>query len=375
MKIENTVPHPSLFITRQDTDILRNAAAEAEEAGRLHPQQLDVIYNNKWFRLLVPTMYGGAQFGLPNLLQQQEAISWADGCTGWVVTLCNGAGWFGGFISPEIAPEIFSDEHVCLAGSGRATGTAEIIENGYRINGSWKYASGIHHATHITANCIITKNEEPLLTDGEPLIRPFIFDRKDVTIVPAWKYTGMVATGSDAFEIKDLEIAANHQFKIDPSAAIITDPVYRYPFHQLAEATIAVTLSGMAHHFIDLCKEIFAEKLKQPRPSDRQKTMLTEEAESAEAKIDGQRKVFYDAIECSWDAIKNNNTIPDDVLAAVSNTSHALAQISREAVDKLYPLCGLAAAHTGSEINRCWRDLHTASQHSLLTFGPAEECC
>ena len=98
--------------------------------------------------------------------------------------------------------------------------------------------------------------------------------------------------------------------------------------------------------------------------------MLTEEAESAEAKIDGQRKVFYDAIECSWDAIKNNDTIPDDVLAAVSSTSHVLAQISREVVDKLYPLCGLPAAHSGSEINRCWRDLHTASQHSLLTFGP-----
>ena len=270
MKIENTVPHPSLFISRQDTDILRNAAAEAEEAGSLLPQQSDVIYTNKWFKLLVPNAYDGQQVTLPELLQQQEAISWADGSTGWVVTLCNGAGWFGGFISPEIAPGIFNDEHVCLAGSGRAAGTAEIIENGYRINGSWKYASGIHHATHITANCIITKNEKTVLTDGEPLIRPFIFDRKDVTIVPAWKYTGMVATGSDAFEIKDLEIAPNNQFKIDPSAAIITNPVYRYPIHQLAEATIAVTLSGMALHFIDLCKEIFAENLKQSRLVDRQ---------------------------------------------------------------------------------------------------------
>lgn len=370
MKIENTVLHPSHFISKDDTNIIRNTAGGAEKTGMLHAEQLEVIYTNKWFKLLVPNAYDGRQVTLPELLQQQEAISWADGSTGWVVTLCNGAGWFGGFISPEIAPGIFNDEHVCLAGSGRVTGTAEIIENGYRINGSWKYASGIHHATHITANCMITKNEETVLTDGEPLIRPFIFDRKDVAIMPAWKYTGMVATGSDAFEIKDLEIAANHQFKIDPSAAIITDPIYRYPFHQLAEATIAVTLSGMSLHFIDLCKEIFAEKLKQPRLSDRQKAMLTEEAESAEAKIDGQRKVFYDAIDCSWDAIKNNNTIPDDVLAAVSNTSHALAQISREVVDKLYPLCGLAAAHTGTEINRVWRDLHTASQHSMLTFGP-----
>jgi len=370
MKIENTVSHPSQFISRQDTDIIRNTAAEAENTGMLHPQQLDLIYINKWFRLLVPEVYAGPQVTLPELLQQQEAISWADGSMGWVVTLCNGAGWFGGFISPEIAPDIFDNEDVCLAGSGAATGTAGVTATGYRINGAWKYASGIHHATHITANCIITNNGEPVLTDEGPLIRPFIFARKDVTIVPAWKYTGMVATGSDAFEIKDLEVAPNRQFKIDPAAAIIAVPIYLYPFLQLAETTIAVTLSGMAVHFIDLCKELFAEKIKQPRLSDQQKALLTEELKSAETEIDRQRKVFYDAAEHSWKAIEDDNIIPDELLNAVSNTSYALARISREVVDKLYPLCGLAAAHTGSEINRTWRDLHTASQHSLLTFGP-----
>jgi len=372
MKKENTVLHPSHFISRHDIDIIRKSAAKAEEKGRLHSRQLDLIYNNKWFRLLVPHAYAGQQITLTELLQQQEAISWADGSTGWVITLCNGAGWFGGFISPEIAPDIFSDEHVCLAGSGAASGTAEITENGYRVNGAWKYASGIHHATHITANCIITKNGEPVLTDGEPLIRPFIFDRKDVTIVPAWKYTGMVATGSDAFEIKNVEVAANRRFEINPAAAIISDPIYLYPFLQLAETTIAVAISGVALHFVDLCKKLFTEKLKQPKLSGWQKAMLIEEIEAAESKIDSQRKAFYDAAELSWEAIGHSNIIPDEVLKAVSNNSHALAQISREMVDKLYPLCGLAAAHTGSEINRTWRDLHTASQHSLLTFGPSE---
>jgi alkylation response protein AidB-like acyl-CoA dehydrogenase len=372
MKIENIVSHPSHFISKEDTDIIRNIAGEAEKTGMLHAEQLEVIYTNKWFRLLVPNAYNGQQVTLLNLLQQQEAISWADGSTGWVVTLCNGAGWFGGFISPEIAPGIFSDEHVCLAGSGAATGTAEITANGYRVNGAWKYASGIHHATHITANCIITKNGEPVLNGDEPLIRPFIFDRKDVAIVPAWKYTGMVATGSDAFEIKDLQVAANRRFQINPTAAVITVPIYLYPFHQLAETTIAVTLSGMAIHFIDLCKELFTEKQKHVRLSDRQKALLTKEIEAAEAKIEERRNMFYDAVECSWEAIDNSNIIPDEVLKTVSNSSHILAQISREIVDGLYPLCGLAAAHTGTEINRVWRDLHTASQHSLLTFGPAE---
>ncbi|MES2108088.1 MAG: hypothetical protein V4577_05050 [Bacteroidota bacterium] len=137
MKTENTVLHPSQFISQQYTDIIRNTAAEAEKTGTLHPQQLALIYINKWFRLLVPEVYAGLQITLPELLQQQEAISWADGSMGWVVTLCNGAGWFGGFISPEIAPDIFGNEDVCLAGSGAATGAAEVTATGYCINGAW----------------------------------------------------------------------------------------------------------------------------------------------------------------------------------------------------------------------------------------------
>jgi hypothetical protein len=56
------------------------------------------------------------------------------------------------------------------------------------------------------------------------------------------------------------------------------------------------------------------------------------------------------------------------VMEEVSLYSRNLAKISRECVDLLYPYCGLAAANTDTEINQVWRDLHTASQHALLTF-------
>jgi alkylation response protein AidB-like acyl-CoA dehydrogenase len=367
--MKTTIQHPSAFIEAEDVNIIRNNAPEAEQLGMLHPDQLKVIYKQKWFKLLIPKVYTGCQLSLPSLLQHQEAISWADGSTGWVVTLCNGAGWFGGFISPEISKEIFDAENVCLAGSGAAGGTAEITQNGYLINGSWKYASGVHHATHITANCSIKKDGEQVLTDdGQGLILPFIFDKKDVQILTAWKYTGMVATGSDSFEVKALEVPFNRQFKIDPAVAIIADPLYLYPFLQLAEATIAVNLSGIAIHFIDLCKDIFHEKLKQPRLTDEQKVFLMDELGKAQNEINTQRIDFYEAVDQSWYSIQNANTIPEDILSQVSIASRRLAHLSRENVDKLYPLCGLSAARTETEINRAWRDLHTASQHALLSF-------
>lgn len=369
----NIVPHPSGFIEEGDVQVIRNVAAEAEKMGMLHPEQLQVIYKRQWFKLLVPQIYTGQQITLPRLVRLQEAISWADGSTGWVVTLCSGAGWFGGFISPKTAHVVFSQYGVCLAGSGAAGGTADITATGYTVNGTWKYASGAHHATHITANCIIKKDGEPILDDtGQPLILPFIFDKKDIRILPAWKYTGMVATGSDAFEVKNLGVEANRQFKIDPSATIVSDPLYHYPFLQLAEATLSVNLSGMAIHFMDLCEGIFYEKIRQPKLTDEQKVLLISELDRSKSNINMARERFFETVDQSWDTIQNDTIISDEQLNRVSVASRRLAHQSREIVDWLYPLCGLVAASTDTEINRTWRDLHTASQHSLLTFAASE---
>jgi alkylation response protein AidB-like acyl-CoA dehydrogenase len=368
--MENMPAHPSNFIAIGDVNIIRDTAAEAEQIGTLHADQLRIVYKNAWFKLLVPHAYSGRQIAISDLVRLQEAISWADGSTGWVVTLCSGAGWFGGFISPEIALDVFNNPTVCLAGSGAAGGTAEVTPTGYIINGTWKYASGAHHATHITANCIIKKGGEPILDEeGESLVLPFIFDKKDIDILPAWKYVGMVATGSDAFEIKDLHIAQNRQFKIDPAAAMIQQPLYHYPFLQLAEATLAVNLSGIAIHFMDLCEEIFHRRVKPPRFTAEQKAIVMIDYNGSKNDLNRARKDFFNAVELSWDALEQDNVAPEELLMDVSVTSRRLAHQAREIVDRLYPYCGLAAASTGTEINRAWRDLHTASQHALLTFA------
>lgn len=367
--MENQLAHPSAFISADDVNIIRKHAAEAEHLGLLSPEQLDIVYREGWFKLLVPQKYTGKEITLSSLVRLQEAISWTDGSTGWVVTLCSGAGWFGGFMDAGLSQQIFTDPKVCLAGSGAIDGTAQVAGDGYIINGFWKYASGIHHATHITANCAITKNGEPVLgEDGGQFVLPFVFDRKDVKLVSAWKYIGMVATGSDAFEIKDLRVDKNRAFKIDPAAFVVDAPLYRYPFLQLAEATLAVNLSGMAIHFMDLCADVFNERMNHPRLTPAQKITLIETLALANKEMDELRRPFFEAVDVSWDDIAQNNSVSDTNLIAVSVTSRKLAISAREIVDRLYPLCGLIAAGADTEINRAWRDLHTASQHTLLTF-------
>jgi alkylation response protein AidB-like acyl-CoA dehydrogenase len=333
---------------------LRQHAAEAEQLAELHPTQLHIMYSNGWLNMFVPKQLGGLGYTLPQAVRTEESLAYADGSTAWVVTLCSGAAWFTGFMEPSLVSDVFSSNKVCFAGSGAPDGTAEITENGFEVSGRWKYASGAKHATLFTANCIIQKEGNTLYnTDGTPQVRAFAFKKEEVTLHATWKSIGMIATGSHSFEVAKQVVPFNRQFIIAPHSAILKDAVYQYPFLALAEVTLAANYAGMAARFLELTEEIVAARLQ-------------DKTEKWQQTLDRHRSQFYEVLDRSWQICNTNTVIPDNILQQISDTSFALYKTSLMLVDDLYPLAGLIAANADSEINRVWRNIHTASQHTLF---------
>jgi indole-3-acetate monooxygenase len=356
-----SIKHTSAFIEASIVDALRSFVIEAEKKGSLHDKQLKIIYQNNWFNLFVPKIYGGLELSLPEALQIEEGLAWVDGSLGWTVTLCSGANWFAGFIEAGMAKKIFSNNKVCLAGSGKPSGIAQIIDNGYEINGYWSYATGAAHATVFTGNCIIEKDGVALTNeDGTPLINAFLLLRDEVKIIEDWKYMGMKATSSYSFEVNNIKVPANRKFIIDKNYLTVNASIYQYPFLYFAEATLAVNFSGMAIRFLDLYLTVLRSK----KISNEISTYL----EEVKNLFHQTRESFYNAVGSSWSACIKTDTVPEELLQEVSNTSHALAANARKLVDELYPYCGLNAANVETELNRLWRHFHTASQHPLLLY-------
>jgi alkylation response protein AidB-like acyl-CoA dehydrogenase len=317
----DTIPHPSEWLNETITSVVRNEAFKAEQQRHLTDKQLELIIDNRWFRMFVPERLGGLGFNLQQALQVEEGLAWADGSTAWVVTLCSGAGWFIGFLDPNIASDIVTNKRFCVAGSGAPSGVAEKVDGGYRINGSWKYASGSLHATMFTVNCVIDSR-----------VQSFILKPNEVTVKRTWNGMGMVATGTHSFEVNDQLVPSDRCFIIDPAHAKLADPIYQYPFLQFAETTLAVNISGLASRFVDLASEYVA----------------TNEVRNL---LDQQRQKFFNSIED---------------LSNISALSQQLVKTSRDVVNTLYPSCGLRSANATTEINRVWRNLHTAAQHALF---------
>ncbi len=356
----------SCVLSEEVVNRIRHHAKDAEQDGLLHRQQLDVIYEQRWFRMFVPKSFGGLELSLPEVLRTEEALAWVDGSTAWVVTLCSGAGWFIGFMDSELTAEIFSSNTLCLAGSGAATGTATHTTDGYVINGQWKYASGALHATALTANCVMMKGGRTLHNaDGTPVVKAFIFRKDEVEIQRDWNSMGMKATGSHSFRIQGVHVPKNRTFTIHPENARLPHPIYQYPFLQLAETTLAVNYLGLAQRFVELCSE--GEGSDRSSAQGQNMDDVSANMHRQQERLVKSRTDFYNAVDESWSYCVRMERIPDEVLTMVTDASRALYRTSLAVAGALYPYGGMAAADLGTEINRVWRNLFTASQHSLFS--------
>ncbi|NML17956.1 acyl-CoA dehydrogenase [Azohydromonas caseinilytica] len=353
-------------ITDDDIRLLRDAAPEAEALGRLAPVQLELIERRGWWRLLAPRALGGAELALPQAVRLEQAIAEADGSCGWVVTLCAGAGWFAGFLAPALAREVVATPGMCLAGSGAATGVAERTANGWRIEGRWGHATGAPHATHFSFNAVLQQDGRALRdASGAPRVRAFIVPAAGVRVLETWQAIGLRASASHAFEIHGLTVPDSHAFDIDPAAATQPGALYRFPFGALAYATLAANLGGMARSFLRQATPLVLERPVGPaREPLGARPQVRAQLQTVMQTLEAARGHCLALLDAAWDHVERDAGPVDE--EPLRQASLAWARAAREAVDGVYPLCGLGAADPRTALNRAWRDLHTATQHALL---------
>lgn len=315
--------------------------------------------------MFVPKINGGLQTCLPEALKIEEALAAIDGSLGWTVTLCSGAGLFAGFVTSELRAQLFNDPDLCFGGSGMASGTAERVPGGYLVNGDWRYATGAPHLTAFSANCHILEDGRAVINEaGEGAIRSFLFLPEEVEMREDWPVMGLRATASHSFSVQDRIVPESRSFLIRPECATDADPVYQYPFIQFAELTLAANFGGMALGFL----ECFSEMISGHGAGDARKSLRLQKLQTAQTGLDALRTSFHETAAMSWEQMTKDGMINSTGLKQISSASRDLATGVRRMVTELIPFAGIAAADPGTRMNRIWRDLFTATQHSLLNY-------
>lgn len=340
----------------QAVKMIRDEAVRAEHSGHLTPSQLKLIYARKWFHLLVPEVYGGKEVDLPTFVRFMEYLAGINGSLAWCVNLGAGANMFSGYMEPKVADALFRNPQTCIAGSGAQSGIARSEGEHYIINGSWKYASGAHHATHFSFNAKVDDKQSPAFLS-------FIIPREQVHVLNTWHTTGLMATSSHDFFINKGIIPIDYAFDLTKETQHNHGSLYRFPFQMLAEINILAVSVGLARRFTELAKEVRAAKVSEHTSYEKFNSVSNQLEEQFIVVNTNMHRYLHRL----WD--ENKQGILDEKKDGALFTDHIIqsADAARALVDGLYPYLGMQSIVSDHEINRVWRDFKTASQHALLS--------
>lgn len=336
--------------------------------------QLELIYDRNWFNIWVPKPYGGEGKSLPEGTALLEELAYWDGSLAWTITLCSGANMFAGFIDETLAKAVFSDRKVCLGGSGRVGGKAVWDGKQYVISGEWQYATGAPHLTHFTLNSLVYHGDKQQFDDtGNPLVYSFFVPKDDVLIHYDWDTFGLESTASHSFSLINKAVAPSYSFQLKSSLRVSDEPLFRIPFRPFADVTLLVNYVGMYRRFLDLVYKYFFDKSKDPVWEARYSKPRFRALDSYQQQLERDRSRMRELIGRIWDqAVMGNIAEDDDTVREIYQESRDMVKRIREGVSALFPLVGIVGAQREQELNIVFRNIFTATQHSLLNI-PMEE--
>jgi alkylation response protein AidB-like acyl-CoA dehydrogenase len=350
--------------TKERIEAVRASAAEMDRSGEMSEAALALLYDLRLLKLFVPEEFGGRMEALPEALRLFEAASRVEGSLGWAATIGSGGGYFAACLPPEVSAAIYSDPRAVIAGSGSPTGRAVRVEGGYRLSGSWKYCSGSTYATTFTATAIVEGGEAAELEVLAFALRP-----EQAEIVPDWRSFGLRATASHTIVAKDAFVPDSHAFRVDRNDRR-SEPVYSVPFRPFAESSFAAVAIGIARHLFEEAGRIAeASRDAWSKSGAARYEAVSTRIRRAGERLDERAARYYEAVERAWARHSRGDASEAD-WADVGLKSKAAADEAVRAGQDVFRYLGIGALMEDAPINRIWRDLQTACQHTLLIdFG------
>jgi alkylation response protein AidB-like acyl-CoA dehydrogenase len=335
-------------------------AAEGDAQGYLAAPVVEALHREGLLGMWVPrTIRGGAELDPLSSLRVLEEMAYGDPSTGWVLmAACLAIGTGAAFLGDAAVDELFGGERLpVIAGQGTRPGTATPQDGGFLLSGSWSFASGIKHSTHIHTLGVVEGTGEP---------RIFVLPVGKATLIENWDVMGLRATGSIDYQIDKVFVPEAYTH---PAAA--QTPRRGGPLFNIAVMGFAVLChSGWS---CGIGRRLLDELATKVRGGvGRTGTLAGSEAfheqyARMEASFRAARAFIFetwaDVAETMYRGDRlstRQHTMIRLALAHATWTCHDVAQF-------VYTTAGTVALRSGT-IQRLFRDMHAGTQH--VTSAP-----
>lgn len=357
-----------------DPDLVKalEANVDSGEQGRSQPVAIiDAMRKAGLFRLWTPSEYGGDEVSPGEFMSIAEALSYVDPAAGWTFANLAAGATLTAFLPEEGAREIYAGgPDVALPGSVKPAGHAIPVEGGgYRLSGRWPLASGCEHGDWIAAVCVVLEGEVPRMApNGTPDFKVMFVRKQECTVLDTWYSLGLRGTGSTDFSLADVFVPERRVFSLFGDEPRVQGDLYRIGIIGLYAVSLASVLVGIARTSIDSFVELA--KVKTPTMSQTGLAVRpTVQAQLAKAiALTGAARAFlHEAVSNLEVSVESGGSVPDEIEALRRLACANVGDSCTNAVNMIFELAGSTPIYTGTKLERCLRDIHTARQHLLVS--------
>jgi alkylation response protein AidB-like acyl-CoA dehydrogenase len=353
------------------------AASDAIESGRRLPEPLVVrLHEARLLRMLLPRAVGGDQMAPASYLLAVEEVARHDGSTGWIVFVANSCALIAAYLDPAAARTVFGDPRSTVAWGPPNGSRATAGAGGYRVSGTWDFASGCRHASWMGAHCPVVEADGSLRRDarGRPLIRTLLFPAREATVLDTWNTIGLCGTGSESYRVDDVFVPeAFSAARADPTSRREAGPLYAFTMPGLYAVGVAGVALGIARAMHEAFIALAGTKA--PRGLNRlaDNAVVQADVARAEARLGAARAYLVETLEAIHARAEERDPIDVDdrarVRLACTNAIHGALEVA----DFAYKAAGVDAIFPGSPFERRFRDIHTLSQQIQARNAHYEE--
>ena len=349
--------------------LVESASPDTEDRRRISPTVLDKLHEAKLFRLLLPRTANGVETDPVTFFHVIETIARGDASTAWCLSQAGGCAMTAAYLSPDVAQGIFGNDPRAVLAWGPGKARAIETEGGYRVTGTWAFASGGRHATWIGCQAPVFKADGSPRTgdNGHQIERVMLVPSSAVTWTDIWNVVGLRGTASDQFATDDLFVRGDHTFSRDfakpDHERRENGPLYRMSAMTCYEVGFAGVALGIARgaldDFVDLARNKVVRGGKTPI---RDSAVVQTNHAQAEIEIRSARAYLLQSVAGIWQTIRTGGDLTLEhrivIRAASTNAIHK----ARAAVDTAYNALGATAIFQTHPMQRRFRDIHTVTQ-------------
>jgi alkylation response protein AidB-like acyl-CoA dehydrogenase len=261
-------------------------------------------------------------------------------------------------LKDEAVKELFSGPRLpVIAGQGTRPGKAIPTKGGFKLSGSWSFASGIKHGTHIHTLGLI---------DGTNEARIFVLPVGKAKLIDNWDVLGLRATGSIDYTTDNVFVPEAYTHPATTEEPLRGGNLYRIGIIGFAGLCHSGWACGIGRRVLDELIQVVTEKAGRPGTLADSASFQEQLAET-EAVVRSARAFVYE----TWNDA-SATLARGDKLSVRQNSLIRLALAhstwsAHEAATFAYKAAGTQALRAGT-IQHLFRDMHAGTQH--ITSSP-----